>query len=172
MRALLSSTLLTAALALASSAAAIAIPVEVQLHDAGAGGFGFHVLPEEMNARVGDTMHLHVVVSESDQTVHDLVVCGDVVPVKDKKAQPPSSCRDKWAFTVPIDVGSSRDINFTVPKSGDFAYYCDIPGHAQGGMSGTLHVAGSTTSPTKSSPTTALIGTLVALVAVALARRR
>ena len=50
------------------------------------------------------------------------------------------------------------------------SYYCDVPGHAAAGMFAILNVKGA--GAAKPAPGAAVIGTLMALGAVALLRRR
>ncbi|HET8524582.1 MAG TPA: cupredoxin domain-containing protein, partial [Thermomicrobiales bacterium] len=38
-----------------------------------------------------------------------------------------------------LEVGQSADITINAP-AGDYEYYCNVPGHKEGGMVGTLHV--------------------------------
>lgn len=137
------------------------ISCNVQLHEVSTGGF--HVLPERIDANPGDTLKMHVV--NQGQATHNLVVCGD------GKA-PSSTCNDKWAFTGNMGAGESKDVTVdSIPKSGTFYYFCTLPGHAGGGMSGELKVQGSAD---KNSPGTAAVGALLALTASALlvGRRR
>lgn len=44
------------------------------------------------------------------------------------------------AKTPTIGAGQEASIEFTADKTGDFVYYCSIPGHRQAGMFGTLTV--------------------------------
>lgn len=136
--------------------AAHAEDIEVQLHELESGGF--HVLPDAMNAQVGETMNLTVI--NQGQIAHDLVVCGD-------GPTPPSDCKDIWGFITPIQAGQSAKLTAVPKKAGTFTYYCSLPGHAAGGMRGTLTVQG-TSGAQKPSPGVALIGTLMSLAAVAL----
>lgn len=39
-----------------------------------------------------------------------------------------------------IPAGQSKTITFNASKTGDFGINCDVPGHKEGGMVGTLHV--------------------------------
>lgn len=138
------------------------VSCNVQLHELASGGF--HMVPERIDANVGDTLKLTV--TNQGQSPHNLVVCGD------GKA-PSSTCDDKWAFTNTLDAGATKEITVaSIPKGGSFYYYCMMPGHGPGGMSGELKVAGS--AATKTSPGTAVAGTLGALAACAIfmARRR
>ena len=53
-----------------------------------------------------------------------------------------------------VGQGSSTTLSFTVDKGGEFAYFCTIPGHREGGMEGKFNVAGgavANSAPTASS---------------------
>ncbi len=53
-----------------------------------------------------------------------------------------------------VGQGSSTTLSFTVDKGGEFAYFCTIPGHREGGMEGKFSVAGgavANSAPTASS---------------------
>lgn len=39
-----------------------------------------------------------------------------------------------------VAAGKSETINVTASKDGSFEYYCDVPGHKDGGMKGTATV--------------------------------
>lgn len=45
------------------------------------------------------------------------------------------------ASTGSVAAGESNSITFTAPPAGTYQYVCTIPGHAAGGMVGTLTVA-------------------------------
>jgi uncharacterized cupredoxin-like copper-binding protein len=40
--------------------------------------------------------------------------------------------------SVPIEVNQTGSVIFTVTKSGNFSYVCQVPGHVQGGMWGSV----------------------------------
>lgn len=160
--------LMLAAIALASAApAAFAAEqhTDVYLHELASGGF--HMIPEQMTANVGDTLVLtvHNQGLEKDNVLHDLVVCGDVA------SQPPTTCNDKWGATGAISNNVTAKLTVPVKAAGAYWYYCDLPGHAQAGMAGKLTVAGAATAP-KTSPGTSVLGSLIALVGVALLVRK
>jgi uncharacterized cupredoxin-like copper-binding protein len=46
---------------------------------------------------------------------------------------------DALKISKALDVGQSADITINAP-AGDYQYYCNIPGHKEGGMVGPLHV--------------------------------
>jgi uncharacterized cupredoxin-like copper-binding protein len=140
--------------------AAHAEDIDVQLHEVESGGF--HILPDAMNAQKGETLNLTV--TNQGKIAHDLVVCGDG-PV------PPTDCQDVWGFIAPLQAGQTARLTATAKKAGTFTYYCSLPGHAAGGMRGTLTVQGDNGS-SKPSPGTALVGTLMSLAVVAFLVRR
>jgi uncharacterized cupredoxin-like copper-binding protein len=47
---------------------------------------------------------------------------------------------DLNAKTKQVPPGQKETITFTASKTGSFAFYCDVPGHKDGGMTGTLNV--------------------------------
>ena len=131
---------------------------DVQIHELGAGG-PYHVLPERIDANVGDTLILHV--TNAAHSPHNLVVCGDGTPPSDK-------CADKWAFTNDIAANATRNATVqSIPKAGTFYYFCLLPGHAAIGMKGELKVTGE-----KKSGGTATLGAVLAIAAAALVLRR
>jgi plastocyanin len=134
------------------------ITCDVQIHELGPGG-PFHVLPERIEANVGDTLTL--IVTNKAEGPHNLVVCGD------GKA-PSQTCAAKWAFTNNIDTNATRTETIaSLPKGGTFYYFCLLPGHAATGMNGELKIAGE-----KKAEGTALVGSILALATVALVLRR
>lgn len=125
-----------------------------------------HILPEFINANVGDTLVFTIENPEApDKGPHNFLVCGD-----GKKFT--ESCDDRWAFTGMIQPGESAQLTFEVKEAGLFEYYCYIPGHKGGGMTGELRVAGAEES--KPVPTLAPIALLAvaALAAIAWRSRR
>lgn len=153
---------------LAPAAGAATLNVDVYLHETAQ---GLHALPETMSANVGDTLRLtvHNQGSVKDNSQHWLMVCGD-------GPQPPgfgSECADKWGFTGMIQNNQSAILTATAKKAGTFSYYCPIPGHPEAGMAGVLTVqAAGAAAPQKDAPGLALLGSLIALVGVALLLRK
>lgn len=159
---------LAAALLLAALAAALAaapahaqegrtIAVQAQLHDT---ALGPHMVPERIDARVGDTLVVEVI--NQGTTKHNLVFCGD--------SPAGSTCNEKTAFTPLLEPGETRNLTVRVTKPGTFEYYCDIPGHRQGGMRGELHVQGEAVKETPGAAPLALLA-LAAALALTLRRR-
>lgn len=133
---------------------------DVQIHEVGPNG-PYHVLPERIDAKVGDTLKLHV--TNQGNSTHNLVVCGDGTAPSDK-------CSDIWAFTQDMPAKAEKDITVqSVPKGGTFYYFCMKPGHAAIGMKGDLVVAGQAA---KKSGGEATLGGILALAGVALVARR
>lgn len=133
------------------------IPVAVFLHDN-----PHHLVPERVNARVGDT--LEFTVTNAGTSPHNLIVCGD-------GANPASACDERWAFTPMLQPNGTAQMTVTLTEAGTFEYYCDIVGHKAGGMVGTLVVEGGEAG-TKESPGFALGFALLAAAAGAVALRR
>ena len=157
---------LLATLLLAPAAsAARSLEMEIHLHELQA---GLHIIPEEINAAVGDTLKITVYNDYIDHmpSPHDVLFCGD-------GTNPSTECKNKWAFTGLIQGNQTAQLTVPVKKAGTFDYYCDIPGHKAAGMSGLLRVQGDGSSTGRSTtPGVALVGTLIALAAVAVLRRR
>lgn len=139
------------------------ITCNAQLHEFSG---GFHLVPERVDANVGDTLVLHV--TNQGSSPHNLMLCGDDAG---SASGPGQTCAHPLAGpTKNLGQGESADLPPVVIKSaGKFFYYCTLPGHAQGGMYGELKVAGASE---KKSGGEAALGALVALVGVALSLRR
>lgn len=118
--------LLLLALAPVASAQGRTLQLEAYLHDN-----PLHLVPERFDAKVGDTLQVHV--TNQGASPHTIVFCGDGVNGE-------STCKDRWAFA---SLQPAQDGNLTVPikKAGAFEFYCDIPGHKQGGMRADLVIA-------------------------------
>ncbi|HET6405839.1 MAG TPA: plastocyanin/azurin family copper-binding protein [Candidatus Thermoplasmatota archaeon] len=124
---------------------------------------GLHIVPEQINAKVGDTLVLTVI--NQGASPHNLRVCGDTPPT------PSEQCQQSWGQTK-FNVAPDETVTLTVeniPKAGTFEYYCYVPGHKGGGMVGTLIVQGGEES--KSVPALGAAG-VAAGFACALALRR
>ena len=126
---------LTAALMVlvaAPAAIAQAEPTEhsVYLHEFSG---GLHLVPEQINARVGDV--LRFTVTNQGASPHNFLVCGD-------GTSPLEKCDERWGFTAMIPPNGTAVTTVNVTKAGTFDYYCYVPGHKSGGMSGTLVVEG------------------------------
>ena len=160
-------------LALALVASAVAAPAAAQetqgqtyehtvyLHEYSG---GLHILPERINAKVGDTLVLTVL--NQGASSHNLRVCGDTPP------SPSSECQQSWGQTK-FSIAPNESVLLTIediPKAGTFEYYCYIPGHKSGGMVGELIVQGD--AEESGVPGFTIVTLALALgVAVALARR-
>jgi uncharacterized cupredoxin-like copper-binding protein len=144
----------------------VAIPVavaedvqsDVFLHELDSGGY--HIAPDQLTVNVGQSVKLTV--HNAGTIQHDLWVCGDGESFA-------SDCDDIWGATPEIPPNGTAVVSFTAKKAGTFQYYCHIPGHKPAGMLGTLHVQGEAGG--KPSPSTAVLGSLMAMGAVALSLR-
>lgn len=110
---------------------ALAVEQEHQVHLHEYSG-GFHIIPEQIVAKVGDVLKLTVI--NTGESPHNLLVCGD-------GAKPQESCADRWGFTGMIASNETATMQATVKESGTFEYYCYIAGHKGAGMTGILQVA-------------------------------
>jgi len=131
---------------------------EVFLHEYSG---GFHLVPEEIYANVGDVLTFQV--TNQGAAPHSLIVCGD-------EPSPSNACTDTWGRMPPIAANETRPIQFTAKKAGTFEYWCDVPGHKGAGMLGTLVVKGEGASK-KGLPAPGIALVALALVALALVRR-
>lgn len=134
------------------------IAIQAQLHETSQ---GLHMLPERIDARVGDTLTVEVV--NQGATKHNLVFCADPAGS--------STCNERMAFTRLLEQGQSQNLTFTVEEPGEFDYYCDLPGHKQGGMRGTLYVTGESQKKESPGPAPALAALAIAGIALLLRRR-
>lgn len=118
-----------------------------------------HVAPERININVGDTVVLQV--KNFNPNPHDLLVCGDAPHAG-------SDCTQRLGF---VDLPADEDgvIRFTAEKAGTFEFFCTIPGHKQGGMSGEIHVQGA--EEPKSVPGAAPLLAVLTLAILALVAR-
>jgi len=129
----------------------------VQLHET---QYGLHIAPERIDANVGDTIRMEV--ANLGQARHNLVVCA--TPGEETCAS------DRLAFTPNLASNATHVLTVTPPEPGTYAYYCDLPGHREGGMKGELVVQGEAKNET---PLPALpLAALAALAAVLVLRRR
>lgn len=142
---------LAALVACAAPAAAATQQIHVFLHSE-----PLHIAPEAMSGAVGDVLELTVENPVEGTGPHDLVV-------------------DGYGVRTPLlDPGNSVPVTVALDKAGTYEYYCSVPGHKEGGMVGTLVVRGGDAGPAgeNGSPTTALVGAIVALALTALWVRR
>lgn len=89
----------------------------------GVGGDIDGIINPELVAQVGDLVRITLI--NGDPTLHDLVI--DEFGV----ATPELTLQDE-TFTI----------EFIADKPGEFTYYCNVPGHRQVGMFGTLRIEG------------------------------
>lgn len=129
----------------------------VQLHET---QYGLHIAPERIDANVGDTVRVEVL--NLGQARHNLVVCAT------PGAQ--TCATDRMAFTPNLASNETHRLTLAPTAPGTYAYYCDLPGHREGGMKGELVVQGSAANKTPAPALPLLLG--AALVALVVLRRR
>ena len=66
---------------------------------------------------------------------------GDTITVKNVGVLPHDFTIDALGIAETLDPGATVEITIPDDASGDYEYYCSVPGHAQAGMTGTLTVA-------------------------------
>jgi uncharacterized cupredoxin-like copper-binding protein len=146
---------LVALVALVPSATAAQVTLTLHVGTLSDGSGKMYAKPATMTANAGDTITLTVVNDDVDangavKTPHDIVVDGMSAPQQggECKAVPEG---DRDADTGPkaefeVCDRTSASGTFTVPsKGGSFDYHCEVPGHEELGMKGTLTVQGSST---------------------------
>jgi nitrite reductase (NO-forming) len=79
------------------------------------------VINPDLVARQGDTLHLTLI--NGDGMPHDF-----------------ASPELKAQTTIVSAKGKTTDVVFETKDTGEFAYYCTVPGHRQAGMEGKLIV--------------------------------
>lgn len=149
---LLVATTLALFLAVVSTARA-ASPQEVKLT---AQEFSF--MPNTVTLTVGQPVHLTVV--NAGKLAHDIK---SDIPIANltyiRANNDPSEQKEnaeKGIFDVDFDAGATSEVTFTPTKPGTYPFKCDVPGHAEAGMTGTFVVQAAATAPAASSqqPTT------------------
>jgi uncharacterized cupredoxin-like copper-binding protein/mono/diheme cytochrome c family protein len=55
-------------------------------------------------------------------------------------------------ISVDVDAGASADIEIPASAVGDYEFYCDVPGHKESGMVGTLTVSEQVATPEPAQP--------------------
>lgn len=118
------------ALALAPTALAAEYEHNVYLHEYSG---GLHIVPEQINAKVGDTLKLTI--TNQGASPHNFMVCGDGEDFDE-------ACSDRWGFTGMIEPNATAPVTVEVKEAGRFDYYCYVPGHKGAGMAGVLVVTG------------------------------
>lgn len=137
-----------------------------------------YATPSAMSATVGERITLTVVNDDVDAagkvtTPHDIKVDGQSMPKQGgscSAAQQPSGGESPGAEFEVCDRATATG-TFTASSAGSFDYHCEVPGHEEKGMKGTLTVQGSSAAPART-PGQGLPALLGALLLVALARRR
>jgi len=125
---------------------------------------GLHIVPEQINAKVGDTLGLTVL--NQGAAPHNLRVCGDTPPT------PSQECKESWGQTrFNIEPNGTAPLQVEVTKAGTFEYYCYVAGHKGAGMVGTLIVEGEEKDGVPGLGIASLVSLLAALAIVRRTRR-
>lgn len=90
---------------------------ETDKHEVELGDFYFD--PEQVVGRVGQEMTLHL--RNVGATIHNWRV-------------------DEFNVDQDVDVGRSETVTFTPDQAGTFRVICDIPGHVEAGMVGSIRI--------------------------------
>jgi len=91
--------------------------LSVNMGEAGA----FKYAPENLSVAKGETVKVTIVNKDSTQP-HTLIL------------------PDFNVKSTQVAPGKSETLTFTASKAGDFTFYCDVPGHKDGGMVGKINV--------------------------------
>ena len=75
---------------------------------------------------------------------------------------------DALKISVPVEPGDTGKVTINAP-AGDYEYYCNVPGHKEAGMVGTLHVVAGAAAPAAAAAAPAAAGTPAATEAQAAA---
>ena len=140
------------------------IALYAELHELPGGGF--HLVPERIDAKVGDTLTVEVV--NRAPARHHLVFCGDA-------PDDGGECQDVWARTTegaPLATNASATLTVPIGKAGTFDFYCDLGLHKQYGMKGELVVQGAPEAKKSVGGADALLALVAAAAAIALASWR
>lgn len=83
----------------------------------------FAYTPNKFDAKVGEKLTLKI--TNKGTLDHSLVIAG----------------ADGAVITrVDVKLGSTATLDFTPSKAGTYQFYCDVPGHKESGMTGTINV--------------------------------
>lgn len=160
-------TTLALFLAVVSTARA-ASPQEVKLT---AQEFSF--TPNTVTLTVGQPVHLTVV--NAGKLAHDIksdIPIANLTYIRannDPSEQKANAA--KGVFDVDFNAGATSEVTFTPTKPGTYPFKCDVPGHAEAGMTGTFVVQAAPAStaivvaanaPTPASATAAATATTTA----------
>lgn len=97
------------------------------------GATEFAFAPDALSANAGQVVRLDL--KNTGSVEHTFVLASKT---KSEDAQPWQTSDGKLIARAP--AGASGKGGFTAPGPGDWIYYCNVPGHAQAGMFGTLSV--------------------------------
>ena len=83
----------------------------------------FAYTPNKFDAKVGEKLTFKI--TNKGTLDHSLVIAG----------------ADGAVITrVDVKLGSTATLDFTPSKAGTYQFYCDVPGHKESGMTGTINV--------------------------------
>lgn len=83
----------------------------------------FAYTPNKFDAKVGEKLTFKI--TNKGTLDHSLVIAGP----------------DGAVITrVDVKLGSTATLDFTPSKAGTYQFYCDVPGHKESGMTGTINV--------------------------------
>jgi uncharacterized cupredoxin-like copper-binding protein len=92
-----------------------------------------------LDVRVGETIRF--VITNRGPSNHEFVIGNRAFHaqhIKEMEAMPDMSMNE--ANSVDLKPGESKSLIWQFTKPGDYMFGCDIPGHFQAGMSGTIRV--------------------------------
>lgn len=84
-------------------------------------GGAFKFNPDNLSVAKGDTVNVTIVNKDSAQA-HTFLL------------------PDFNVKSTQVAPGKTETLKFTASKTGNFSFYCDVPGHKDGGMTGKLEV--------------------------------
>jgi uncharacterized cupredoxin-like copper-binding protein len=119
------------------SAGAPGMPIEVKA------GPGIEFTTKSITLTKGQKVAL-TMNNIDDSSLHDFTV--DQIPAKDVKASGGASHnmndmnRKGPTLHVAANPGKSANIQFTPTEAGEYSFYCTVPGHREGGMTGIITV--------------------------------
>ena len=95
--------------------------------------------PDAVQIRRGETVRF--VVANHGGTLHEFVIGDGAFQAQHQRmmAQMPDMKMDD-PNELSLKPGQIRGLTWRFTKAGEFLYQCDLPGHAQAGMVGHIHV--------------------------------
>ena len=98
-----------------------------------------HYTLKTLDVNRGETIRF--VVTNRGPSKHEFVIGSKAFHaghIKEMAAMPDMAMDE--ANSIDLRPGQTRELVWQFTKSGDFLFGCDLPGHFQAGMVGTLHV--------------------------------